>query len=611
MFRNVYYDSPKNQIHLWEEINGNRKYSTIPWVPYFYQKSKKKTGIKSLDGFDVKKRSFDTYKQYSVSQKEAINVYENKVIPVIQFLAEKYSCISDDELTVPELKIYSIDIEVHSEKGFPHANEAKFPITVINIKEFGGKSYSWGLQKYNKKFDIKDIHDKQIDVEYQYCVTEPDLLKIFIHWMNRHPADVLTGWNIIAENKKNRYGGFDLPYLINRCKKIFGKDTKIYKKLSPINKVKIWNQKSTNTMMVDIAGTSIIDYLALYKWYTSKNQENFRLETILQDELDIGKLNYNEVGYDDLRDLYHNNWELYVDYNIFDNQRIEELEEKLGYIKLAQSLSLLCKTPMKNYNSSVQQIEGLLLTYYRRNNLCAPYFAGGSQEYFPAAYVKEPQKGIHEWVSDLDIASSYPTSIIIFNMSPETYMGRIQLSENEIIRCCKQKQFDIDFTFIKTNGIKNIKGDQLRNFNLLLKKKLITIAPCGTVFDNTKKGVYALVEKAVFFKRKKIKRKMLILKNQSNDCKKSDPEKSKMLTEQAERFFTTQWALKIILNQAFGVLAVPYSRYFNTDIAEAITSASKYTILHGQTIVNRILNNPSIDKTFNDELKKIVKQINA
>ena len=145
----------------------------------------------------------------------------------------------------------------------------------------------------------------------------------------------------------------------------------------------------------------------------------------------------------------------------------------------------------------------------------------------------------------------------------------------------------------------------------MLKKKLITIAPCGTVFDNTKKGVYASVEKAVFFKRKEIKMKMIVLRKEAEKCEKSDPEKSKELKEQAERFFSFQWALKIVLNQAFGILAVPYSRYFNTNIAEAITSASKYTIIHGQTIVNRLLNNPSVDNDFDTELNKVIDQINS
>jgi len=608
MFRNCFYNGQKSEIHLWEEINGSKKYTTIPWVPYFYQKTESKTGIKTLDGFNVKKRKFNTHKQFLQAQKESINIYENNVLPVIQFLSENYADIPDDNLISPKLKIYSIDIEVHSEQGFPHAELAEYPITVINLKEFNGKSYSWGLKPYTKEFDLQDVNGNNIDIEYCYHYNEPDLLKSFILWFNRHPPDVLTGWNIMSDTKTNKFGGFDMPYIINRCIQLFGENTNIYKKLSPINNVRKWIQKNTNTMIIDIAGISIIDYMSLYKWYTPKNQENFRLDTICQDELNIGKLEYE---YEDLRELYNNDWNTYIDYNIIDNVRIEELENKLGYIKLAQQLSLLTKTPIKSYNASVQQIEGLLLTYYRRNKLCAPYFAGGTQEHFPAAYVKTPQKGIHNWVIDVDIASSYPTSIIIMNMSPETYIGRIQLNEDKIVKYCKQKRFDEDFTLIKTTGISKMKNEKLKDFNNFLNNKLITIAPCGTVFDNTKKGVYASVEKSVFFKRKEIKRKMIDIKKSIKKIEKKNPTKASIMKENADRLFSYQWALKIVLNQAFGILAVPYSRYFNTDIAEAITSASKYTIIHGQTIVNRLFNNPNINSDFNSELKKIIKQING
>jgi len=153
-------------------------------------------------------------------------------------------------------------------------------------------------------------------------------------------------------------------------------------------------------------------------------------------------------------------------------------------------------------------------------------------------------------------------------------------------------------------------GKKLLTFTNMFKKKLITIAPCGTVFDNTKKGVYASVEKSIFFKRKEIKKKMIETKKEANKYEKTDKEKYDHLMDKAAQYFSFQWALKIVLNQAFGVLAVPYCRYFNTNIAEAITSASKLTIKEGQRIVNRLLNNPNEFDPFNKELNDIIESIN-
>ena len=40
-----------------------------------------------------------------------------------------------------------------------------------------------------------------------------------------------------------------------------------------------------------------------------------------------------------------------------------------------------------------------------------------------AAYVKEPQLGMHKWVVSFDINSLYPHIIIQYNISPEKILG--------------------------------------------------------------------------------------------------------------------------------------------------------------------------------------------
>jgi DNA polymerase elongation subunit (family B) len=152
-----------------------------------------------------------------------------------------------------------------------------------------------------------------------------------------------------------------------------------------------------------------------------------------------------------------------------------------------------------------------MITYYRRNGLCAPYFAGGEQAPFTAAHVKEPQKGMHEWVVDIDITSSYPSHIIALNMSVETFFGRItRMEEAAVIDYTRKREFPpFKMTREKKNEweIENLKVKSYAKFNAALKKGLLAIAPCGSVFTTNKPGVVAKVEKAVFFKRKEVKGK--------------------------------------------------------------------------------------------------------
>jgi hypothetical protein len=58
-----------------------------------------------------------------------------------------------------------------------------------------------------------------------------------------------------------------------------------------------------------------------------------------------------------------------------------------------------------------------------------------------------------------------------------------------------------------------------------------------------------------------------------------------------------------MLNAAFGITSVPFSRYFNTSISEAITSCGRQTVKAGEIFVNNLFNNP------NDDLLKIISNI--
>ena len=81
---------------------------------------------------------------------------------------------------------------------------------------------------------------------------------------------------------------------------------------------------------------------------------------------------------------------------------------------------------------------------------------------------------------------------------------------------------------------------------------------------------------------------MIEMKKRISKLVKSTRQKEK-LEERIQQFFDLQWALKILLNAMFGVTAVPYSRYFNTNIAEAITSCGRESIRAGERFVNQLL----------------------
>lgn len=464
-------------------------------------------------------------------------------------------------------------------KGFPTPQKAEEPITVITLYDWlNDHYYTFGLHPY-------EVH--QDNVTYIHCKSDEKLLlKRFFSFANKYSPDVYTGWNI-SLNKKMKMSGFDFPYIINRTKVLFGKDTDLYKLLSPIKQVRVWT--SNDDISVYIAGVSILDYIALYKWYSFNNLEKYTLDFVCQFELGEKKLEYEGS----LTELYNNDWQKYVDYNIKDVYLIKKLNDKLGYIDLVQTLSLITRAPMDNFMAMTQMLEGKLLTYYRRNGLCAPCFIGGIQMSYPAAYVKAPDVGLHDWITSVDIASSYPTAMITLEMSIETYIGRIEhLTEEEVIHYTSKREFP-PFSLNKTGDVKNIEGRSLTVFNALLKKRLIAIAPCGTCFKTNKKGVIATMERDMFAKRKQIKTEMRALYNIEGQ------------EDEIKRKNAYQQSLKILLNSCYGILSVPYSRYFCRDMAMAITSCARHTIKQGELYVNDLLNG----NTENTEIEDIINKL--
>jgi DNA polymerase elongation subunit (family B) len=559
-----------NKVHLWEEINGEPFYDTIDWSPYVFIKTNE-SDTHTIYGDAAIKKDFDSYVEYKDFCKENSgnpNVYENLVKPETQFLAERYYKTPDDEISVPNLLIYSLDIEVLAKEGFPKAMEAKWPVVLISVLNNKTKqTTTFGERPYTGEKDIDYIH----------CRNERDLLDRFYNFINRNPPDVITGWNVYH---------FDITYLIQRSRKLFGSDTNIFQKMSPINTIRIWDSRKYDELLFDIAGINVLDYMDMFKWYSPDKLERHGLDFVSTHVLKTGKLKYD---FEDLRELYSSDWNTYVDYNTVDCELVDKLESTLGYIRLVQSLSLLCKCPMKYYQAMTQLIEGALLTYFRRNNMCAPSFLGGQQKHFPAAYVKEPQTGMHTWVIDIDIASSYPSHIITLNMSNETYFGRIlDISYNKVAELTAKREFP-DFNLSKHGIIHKYSGGNLEIFNKAVKRGLLAIAPCGSVFTTNKPGVIAAVEKAIFYKRKEVKGNSKKLANEAVILDDSNPEKASKL-ERSKELYSLQWAIKILLNAMFGITAVPYSRYFNTNIAEAITSCGRHTILQSEIFVNEWFN---------------------
>ena len=247
---------------------GKRIREKVEYSPSLYIPSTRETKFKSLDGNYLQQKLFgnirearDYVKKYG--EVDGIKIYGNQ--------SYEYAYIADQhpemvEWEFDKLAIAVIDIEVGSENGFPDPYLANEPITAITMTMMNGKTYVLGCGDY----------EVQGPEEYYHCKDEWTLCKTFLTLWNDRAPDVITGWNTKF---------FDIPYLVNRFRKILGEPET--KRLSPwgiINERKVIDRFKGNKELTayTLLGVASLDYIELYKWFApgGRSQENYRLDHI-------------------------------------------------------------------------------------------------------------------------------------------------------------------------------------------------------------------------------------------------------------------------------------------------------------------------------------------
>ena len=270
-----------------------------------------------------------------------------------------------------------------------------------------GQSYILGCGDYKTSGD--DIYIK--------CASEADLLHKFIQlWKDLDP-DIVTGWNIET---------FDIPYVCNRIKRILS--TEAVNELSPFGLVKdrFFGRptEGEEPEAKEIYGVTIFDYLSLYRKFTYIQQESYALDYIGEAELGEKKLDYSEYG--TLHELYKNDYQKFLDYNIRDVVLVEKLDDKMRLLEQACTIAYDAGVNLIDSLTSVRMWDVIIHNYLMTKNLVVPPKVVEDKAFqVEGAYVKDPQVGMHKWVVSFDLNSLYPHLIMQYNISPETYVRDI------------------------------------------------------------------------------------------------------------------------------------------------------------------------------------------
>ena len=538
-------------------MDGKRIKQRIDYDPSLYIPSKRETNYKTLNGQYLDKKTFDgihearDYVKQFANVQGGVKIYGNTRYEYA-FIADQHKKMVDWDQE--KILIGIVDIEVGSENGFPDPYLANEPITAIAITYTNGQTYVFGCGDYVT----------QGDEMYVKCKDEWSLCKKFLQlWMAKCP-DVITGWNTKF---------FDIPYLVNRFRKILGEDET--RNLSPWKYISERKTNINGRMLIaySLVGVESLDYIELYKWYApgGKSQESYRLDNIAQVELGEGKISYDE--YDNLHALYRLNYQKFIEYNIKDVKLILKLEDKLKLIELALTLAYDTKCNYEDVFAQTRMWDALTYNHLLNKNIIVPpRDVQDKDAAFEGAYVKEVQAGLHHWVASFDLNSLYPHLMMQYNVSPETLI--------------EPQDYTPEMREIISSGVsvdkmlsKSVDTSKLEN---------VTLTPNGQFFRTDIQGFLPNMMVEMYEDRKKFKKLMLKAQQEYEDEK--DDSKKYEIEKRVARFNNLQLAKKVSLNSAYGALGSQYFRFYDLRMALGVTSAGQLSIRWIEAKINAYMN---------------------
>jgi DNA polymerase elongation subunit (family B) len=525
--------------------NGKHFMTREKFYPTLFVPSKKNTEYKTLNGECVEpiqpgtvRECREFIKKYTDVQGFSIHGNDRYIY---QYISETYP---EDEVKfdINKIKVTTIDIEVASENGFPDVESAAEEVLLITLQDYNTKQIlTWGLGKFN---------NQQSNVKYRSFTNEHDLLNDFINWwmIEENTPEVITGWNSEL---------YDIPYLVRRIDRVLGE--KLMKRMSP------WGLVTESETFIsgrkhisyDIGGVSQLDYLNLYKKFTYKAQESYRLDHIANVELGQKKLDHSE--FDTFKDFYTKGWQKFVEYNIIDVELVDRLEDKMKLIELALTMAYDAKANYADVFSQVRMWDTIIYNYLKKKNIVIPPNVRSDKDSkYAGAYVKEPIPGVYDWVVNFDLNSLYPHLIMGYNISPETLVEERHPS---------------------------VSVDKILNKQLTFEMyKDYAVCANGAMYRKDVRGFLPELMEKIYEDRTIYKKKMLAAKQEY------EKKKTKELEKEIARCNNIQMARKIQLNSAYGAIGNQYFRYFKLANAEAITLSGQVAIRWIEEKMNTYLN---------------------
>jgi DNA polymerase elongation subunit (family B) len=303
--------------------------------------------------------------------------------------------------------------------------------------------------------------------------------------------------------------------------------------MSPVNNVMHYNKNGE--WKTYITGLDHVDMLeAVHE--VGYNLSNNKLDTAAKEIIgeDYGKTEAGGWKY------WKTDYKKFLEYSIRDVEILKRIDDDLGIFSLYCTIQKMTNITNLNDVSFKSSVVDKFILSECHGNMVFPTRRTAEKQKYMGATVLDPKAGLYENVGVVDYASLYPTSIMSFNLSPETFICSDKM--------CNDRGIDINDVVAKLDerGLKYVDtgfSDELFGGRYLFYAQ------------EERVGLLPRILKKMYAERRRIKAEM---KNTD------DP----ILLNALDHH---QLTLKIVLNSAYGAFGFNYFRLYKPEVADAIT----------------------------------------
>ena len=581
------FDRDQDVIRVVERKEGKRNFTEYPVKYTFYYKDQRGK-YKSIYGDPLNRIVARNTKQF---RKElAINqnkdLFESDVNPIFQCLSENYLNVDAPKLNVA---FFDIETDFDPERGFADPSDPFMPITAITVHlQWLDSLITLALPPKTLTMDQAKEQVKDFDNTHLY-EKEGDMLEAFLDLIK--DADVLSGWN--SE-------GYDIPYCVNRVKRVLSKDdTRRFCLWKQLPKKREFEKYGKKAETYDLIGRVHLDSLELYRKYTYEERHTYRLDAIGEMEIGEKKTVYEGT----LDQLYNNDFRTFIEYNRQDVALLDKLDKKLKFIDLSNELAHANTVLLQTTMGAVAVTEQAIINEAHHRGLQVPNRPRRDDENTAAAgaYVAFPKKGLHKWIGSMDLNSLYPSVIRALNMAPETIVGQLrpELTEamlhdamvlqkksfagawegkfgTEEYEAVMAKRKDVAITVDFEQGENRVMSGAEIHKLVFDSNMPWMLSSNGTIFTTEFEGVIPGILKRWYSERKELQAQLKKAKDAGNKI-------------EIEYWDKRQLVKKINLNSLYGAILNPGCRFFDKRIGQSTTLSGRTIVKHMSAEVNKVI----------------------